>query len=62
MGAGPNQQLFGGNDVLGDTSLFGADGDLDWMSQLTAGGDGTIDFAMYLENIGEDNEGEVGIA
>lgn len=52
--------LFGG-DMLGDTSLFGADGDLDWVNSLTGGADG-IDFAQYLENMGEDNEGEVGVA
>lgn len=54
-------QLFGASDVLGDTSLFGTDTDLDWMNSLTAGSEG-IDFTLYLENIGEDNEGEVGIA
>lgn len=51
--------LFGG-DIMGDTSLFGADGDLDWVSSL--GGAEGIDFAQYLENMGEDNEGEVGVA
>lgn len=51
--------LFGG-DMLTDTTLFGADGDLDWVSSL--GGAEGIDFAQYLENMGEDNEGEVGVA
>lgn len=51
--------LFGG-DIMGDTSLFGADGDLDWVSSV--GGAEGIDFAQYLENMGEDNEGEVGVA
>lgn len=53
--------MFATGDVLADSGLFGSDTDLDWMNSLTGGSDG-IDFALYLENIGEDNEGEVGIA
>lgn len=56
-----SSSMFGTGDVLADSGLFGSDTDLDWMNSLTGGSDG-IDFALYLENIGEDNEGEAGIA
>lgn len=46
--------------MLGDaSSLFGAEGELDWMTQLSGEG---IDFGQYLENLGDDNEGEASIA
>lgn len=52
-------QLFSGEML--DSNLFGTDADLDWMTNLTAGPDGAFDFTTYLENIGEDNDGEVGV-
>lgn len=55
-----NNSLFGAGDML-DSNLFGTDADLDWMTNLTAGPDGAFDFTTYLENIGEDNDGEVGV-
>lgn len=56
----------GGNQTLGlgtgdFTDQFATDADIDWMTNF-ASADGLDVFGLYLENIGDENEGEVGIA
>lgn len=56
--ASGSQSLLGGGEF---SDQFATDADIDWMTNF-ANADGLDVFGLYLENIGDENEGEVGIA